>query len=686
MIKPCEKVFNLYFTALKALKVLKLSRCVFCVAFFSVLFLFTTADDGYCQQKSIDELMNFSLEELGEVVVTTPSKTSQTIKEIPATVRVITARQIEERGYLTLEDALADLPGIQFRNISGYNGYVFIRGIVNQNNLTLVLIDGVQVNELNSGGFYGGGQYNLANVEQIEVVYGPASAMYGTNAVSGVINIITKKGRDNRGLCLSSLAGGFNTGRYDLVYGGYNEENGVDFNLALMGAKTEKADLRGSRGGNNWSDAMENFEDDQAFDAKVQYKRLTLGVNYQDKQASYATKDKTAGTLFQDYGSNWHIRFFNTYAKYDYNNSGRWSWHSMLYYRETTVEDDTLPLIKRAAAGDPGYQERWYRPNHLTGLENRVNYDFNPRLSLVLGSISERETISSDFSKTRSASQFETPPQPQKPSMNLNNLTSVYAQFQWRLYEPLIFTAGVRRDSSSVYGRVTTPRIGLVYSRDKLNVKFLYAEAYRAPKAWDYTDGLGNANLASEEMKSIELSAGYSFTHRLHGGVSVYRNVLTNGLARENIGANWRWANTSRINTSGMEGELEYKKDKWKSYLNYTYTASTAEDGSEAAEISPHSAAAGVQYAFTGRLKLDMRGQYTGRRKNVRQAGALDDSWLGGAFVLNSTLSLQNFRGYDIQLAARNLLNKEYYHTSNTAVTAYRQPQFLTTLKISRQF
>ena len=54
------------------------------------------------------------------------------------------------------------------------------------------MIDGIQVNELNSGGFYGGGQYNLSNVERIEVVYGPESVIYGTNSVSGIVNIVTK--------------------------------------------------------------------------------------------------------------------------------------------------------------------------------------------------------------------------------------------------------------------------------------------------------------------------------------------------------------------------------------------------------------------------------------------------------------------------------------------------------------
>ena len=72
------------------------------------------------------------------------------------------------------------------------NSYVFQRGVPSQNNLIVLLVDGIQINELNSGGFYGGGQYNLSNVERIEVVYGPASALYGTNAISGIVNIITK--------------------------------------------------------------------------------------------------------------------------------------------------------------------------------------------------------------------------------------------------------------------------------------------------------------------------------------------------------------------------------------------------------------------------------------------------------------------------------------------------------------
>ena len=140
--------------------------------------------DPTTDDQDTSRLLELDLEALLDIEVVTASKRKQTTSRVPATVRVITAEQIRARGYLRLDQALAGLPGIQFRDILGINSYVFVRGVPNQNNLALILVDGLEMNELNSGGFYGGGHYNLGNVQRIAVVYGPGSAMYGTNAVS----------------------------------------------------------------------------------------------------------------------------------------------------------------------------------------------------------------------------------------------------------------------------------------------------------------------------------------------------------------------------------------------------------------------------------------------------------------------------------------------------------------------
>lgn len=664
-------------------RVPKIASCLVLVFFAGFLL---QQNNARCEDTHLEKMLDLSIEELVNLPVSTPTKTPQKISATPATVRVITAKEIEERGYFTLEEALSSLPGIQFRNIVGFNSYVFMRGIPSQNNLILVMIDGVQTNELNSGGFYGGGQYNLSNVERIEVVYGPASALYGTHAVSGVINIITKKPKDVQGVRASALIGNFHTQQYDLTCGYYSEKRDLGLSLSGMFKKSDKADLGGSRGDYNWSDFIDNFEDDFSIDAKLQYKPLTIGFNYQDKKASRATKDKTVGTSLQDHGIDWHIRFLNIYAKYDYEEPEDWSWHSMIYYRDTTVMDDTRPVISRSTSADPGYQERWRRPGHLLGVENRLNYDLGPRLSLTVGAVWERESLSAGFSKSRSRSQFSRPSKPSDPDTLTDDLASAYAQLQWRLTDPLSMTIGARYDDSSVYGTVLTPRLGLVFNKDKLTAKLLYTEAYRAPKVWDFQDGLGNPDLVPEEMRSLELAVGYAFTDHLWGEISAYRNVLKNCIRREDVESDWRWVNTGQVETTGFEGAVEYRRKKWKSYLNYTYTDSEDEDGATIAEISPHTANVGVQYAFTERLRLDLRAQYLGKKKNTHVIGFPGDNWIDDAFVLHGTLSLADFHGFNFQVAAKNVLDTEYYDTSDTSVTRYRQPQFTAMFKISKRF
>lgn len=648
---------------------------------------FLVSVQAVCEEDtSLDAMLDLSIEELADLPVISATKTERKRSETPATVRVVTAKEIKERGYFTLEEALADLPGIQFRTIQGFNSYVFMRGIPNQNNLILLMIDGIQVNELNSGGFYGGGQYNLSNVERIEVVYGPASALYGTNAVSGVINIITKKPKDMRGVRVSSLVGTFKTQSHDFSYGYFNEKRDLGVSISGMFKKSDKADLKGSRGDNNWSNAMENFEDDYSIDAKLQYKPLTLGFNFQDKLASRATKEKTLGTRLQDYDTDWHIRFMNLYAKYDYEKPENWSWHSMLYYRDTTVMDDTRPVISRANLASRGYQERWYRPNHLLGLENRLHYDITSRLALTVGMVYEHESLSAGFSKSRSLSRFSRAPAPEDPDMLGNDMWGAYAQVEWRMLNALTMTAGLRYDESDVYGAALTPRLSLVYNKDKFTAKLLYTEAYRAPKVWDFQDGMGNPNLVPEEMQSLELALGYSFTEHLRVEAAAYQNTLRNCLAREDIGMDWRWANIGRVETFGAEGSLEYRKGKWLAYLNYTYTDSEDEHGAIIPEISRHTANAGFQYAFTDHLNVDLRGQYLGKRKSTHAIGYSGTDWVDDAFVLHGALNVTDIHGFDFQVAVKNMLDEKYFHTSDTSVSRYRQPQSAVTVKVSKAF
>ncbi|GAB4029236.1 hypothetical protein GCM10028809_19180 [Spirosoma gilvum] len=159
------------------------------------------------------------------VQVTSVSKKAENILYVPATVIALTSKDFAERGYQSLEQVLHDLPGFDIikGNGPGYS-YFYQRGYRSiANDRTLMLIDGVEENDLASSNIPISRQYALSDIDRIEVIYGPASTMYGANAFMGVINIITKSFRNLTGPARQlrftgqARAGSLNTQYFDGV-------------------------------------------------------------------------------------------------------------------------------------------------------------------------------------------------------------------------------------------------------------------------------------------------------------------------------------------------------------------------------------------------------------------------------------------------------------------------------------
>jgi len=133
-----------------------------------------------------------------EFEVVSISKKAENINKAPATAIVLSSKDIKERGYLDFEEMLHDLPGFDISRSNGnLYAHVYQRGYRSINtNRTLFLIDGVEDNDLWSSNVYLSRQFIMSNVKSMEVVYGPASTMYGSNAFLGVINIISKEPKD----------------------------------------------------------------------------------------------------------------------------------------------------------------------------------------------------------------------------------------------------------------------------------------------------------------------------------------------------------------------------------------------------------------------------------------------------------------------------------------------------------
>jgi iron complex outermembrane receptor protein len=214
---------------------------------------------------SVSALAELSLEELINIDVTTVSRRTERLAGVPASVFVITAEDIRRSGYRTLPEVLRLAPNLQVAR-SGASGYaISARGFNNDNGLAnklLVLIDGRTVYSLSlSGVFWDMQDVMLEDVERIEVISGAGATLWGTNAVNGVINVITRRSSDTRGP-LVSLEGGNRRSGGAARYGARLGDNG---SIRLYGKaddlrRTEQADGTGLDDG--WRRGQAGFRAD----------------------------------------------------------------------------------------------------------------------------------------------------------------------------------------------------------------------------------------------------------------------------------------------------------------------------------------------------------------------------------------------------------------------------------------
>ena len=263
-----------------------------------------------------------------------------------------------------------------------------------------------------------------------------------------------------------------------------------------------------------------------------------------------------------------------------------------------------------------------------------------------------------------------------------NTLASIFIEPRLTLLKNIYLSGGVRFDQSSVYDQVFTPRAGLSYNYHRHSLRFSYAEAFRAPKPWDYTDGLGNPSLSPEKMKSWETALTISVADNLKVDLIGYKNNLESAITKEVSNNGFSWVNSGQIKTDGMEIYIRYVSRKLHSSLNYTYNQSKNESGESVPEISKHCGNASVTYSFNENIKMNLRTNYIGERENPKTIAATNSRYIEPCLILNGALSFLNYRGFNVQLLMKNMLNTKYYHTSNREPDRYRQPQRTVMLSI----
>jgi len=488
----------------------------------------------------VEEVQVQTLLDLLNTPVVSASKSAERLNEAPATMIVLTKEDLLKRGYTDISQILDDLPGMQVVRPYGdaqvknyWRGYRSFIG-----DPYLLLVDGISQNSL----FYNMNENTivtvpLSNVDHIEVVYGPASALYGPNAFMGVINVITRK--DN--VSSASLGTGTNQHRFGDV--SYNTGGGSVSFAATFRYDTSLVDSRTAEG-YEWTKAK--YLDDRslwgtfldnpnvagsgnsqnikrAVDLRLRYNALEVGYLVYDLGTGYG--NEYAADRAQNAGL-WRRRETSFFLRHSHEFSDNITGTTLVRFRDSDVPGDSVFIY--GGQGVRGTEYELYQAlNKSTTLSQDFNWKVMPALSLAFGLGYEKKDLQKAYDFTAS-SKWEVPgpgsdpyPDPLPPSTQPWNrqtqtVQGLYAQARWFIDANNSLILGGRNDRNSSFGSSNTLRVGYVGNFGGLSLKALYGQAYQEPTPrLLYAGWVGsgsNPGLKPETSETMEVSAGYTLS------------------------------------------------------------------------------------------------------------------------------------------------------------------------------
>jgi len=533
-------------------------------------------------QDDTSKIDDLSLKELLNVNVSTASKTLQQLDQAPATVIVITREQIKLRGYQSLHDLIIDLPDMKLDDKidPGTGNSLTVRGTQGQQNL-IILLDGVKISSPTNEALPIMENYPVNLAEQVEIVYGPASALYGADAVTGIINIISRKIVSGKDVAAdaTTMAG---------MYGYTNN--------TLYLAKKINDDANFVISGQYYYDTQPDYSKvyrNDPFYNISSYKTGTLNTIYGPiTPGAPITPQYQAPTSAYNVYAALHIddftfSFFTNYTKLPGSYGG--NTNNAIYnkdvfigqgvttgnaaYKKTLnkiVATTSLAVSEYNVNPQSNYRNLnsrlepayIYAASSTISAEEQLDYKVSKKLDITAGASYEKYyvipisaylddpvnvngSIESSYAGTESYYRPDGLPA-QFYNIQYSNF-GTYLQSQYALTHKINFTLGARFDNNSRYGNSFNPRLGLVYKASpQTTIKALYGSAFLSPSPSDayaqygsfethdsgktyYTSflHLPNPGLQPIRSNSFELSIHQYLTNNFTVAVDGYYTIST---------------------------------------------------------------------------------------------------------------------------------------------------------------
>jgi outer membrane receptor protein involved in Fe transport len=669
----------------------------FCVMFILLAMILPSGANSQDQDaKKIKKYFKMNLQQLLNIVITTAGKKKEKIREIPASIVLVTREEIETQGYQTLAEVLENVPGLYLiddylTKNSGIRGFWSFT----PNRNVIFLVNGIPYrDELTSSYFLENIPVPVEAIDRIEVVRGPMSVIYGNGAFFGIINIITNQGDLEASGGLAAVSVGTEktgklfarssgkSGEFQYVFNGsYLQTDGLDVSLEKMGGPIFKGITTGGQ--------MEKSE--KFFNFSGTFKGFSFDASYTENQTEVLTllPSVAGGTLsvMKDMRINvgYKKRFSDTFRL-----------ESKLYYFVNRISVDYDMLFDEFY----GTQE-----NGSSGFKAALNFYITPSPKLNI-------TVGLDYLQVQDVFNNYTIP---FFGLNLTHhhlaegeamvTRSIFTQFDFALSRRLKVVAGVMLEQTPAYtleerignfsvGNATTtqatfsqtqvefiPRLALIYSLNDRNIiKFLYGKAINRPSFIQNMDLLISPSLPPlepETIQTLELNYIAQLSSKLTVNVSVFRNMLDNLIYRTLLFAGgppaYYYANVGEMVTHGAEMTIIGSPSrKFNFEISGTYQdTGDRRPGFEDREVAYSPQFLGyfkAAYFFSPRVSLALSGNYVGSMETYFDNTLAPPRRLGekvdGRFLVGANVRVRRLFGTGLFLNLRvsNLLDEEFFY------------------------
>lgn len=560
-------------------------------------------------------------------IVVSATRGEVPLREVGSSVTVIPREEIERRGSVTVLELLRAVPGLEVVQTGGPGGTasLFLRGSASSH--TLVLLDGVRINDPASGSF-DWADLTVDGLERIEVLRGPQSALYGSEAIGGVVSLFSRRGEEGLRGEVAAEAGSHDFSRVRAALGG--GAAGWDWSLAASRQETDGVSRANEAAGNREDDPWENLTAAAALGrAFLGDGRAELSVRAVDSAVGLDAFEFGIGPV-DDPNYRQDRRSLYTSLALRKPLSPRWTGR----LRVGAVEDD---LEARDPDPEPAFHDARFESG-LRDAEVQADFAVSPADTLSFGAAVERREAESPGAYDASAT-----------------VRSVYAENRWAFRDRLFLTAGARRDDHSIFGAETTWRAAGSWELGPVRLRASAGTGFKAPTFIDlYFPFYGNPELDPERSRGFDAGIDATFLDgALSAGLTAFSTDFEDLISFDL--ATFRAANVAEAEVRGVEAELGWRPAAaFEAKASYTRTDS--EDlatGLPLARRPKHRATLTALFQPTGRL----RGSFTAIA--VRDRIDSDLLPLDDYERLDATLDYAATPRAGVYLRVENLLDEE---------------------------